>query len=333
MVTACGASTSTTSNPASTSAATSSGSAQPLTKLKVAYDGFSMSTGPLNYAYQKGIFKKYGLDLELTFISAGATLTQATVGGSVDIAQNGYSPAAEAMVAGADLAFIGGIANKLPFQMVVKSNITDANSLKGKKIAISKFGSSTDQAADIALTSLGLKKTDVAILQLGGAGERMAADLSGQVDGSMEQYPQTGELLKKGFRVMVDVTDVAGEYPNTAYVAKRDFIAKNPEVIKKFMMAISEGIYEYKKNKDEAVKLTAAFLKMDNPQELNDTYDFYVNKIYPEIPRPSLKGIDLVLQQISKDNPKAKDYKTEKLVDTTALDALEKEGFFKNLLK
>jgi len=193
--------------------------AQKLIPLKVAYDGYSMTSAPLNYAVQKGIFRKYGLDVTITYVDAGTTLTQAVVGGSVGIAQNGYTPAAAAAVQGADIVFIGGISNQLPFQLVVKSTIRTAADLKGKKIAISRIGSSTDIAAAYMLRHLGLNRSDVAILQLGGEGTRTAAMLSGQIDASLEQYPRTGELEAKGYRVLVDGLEIAVDYPNTSYVS------------------------------------------------------------------------------------------------------------------
>src|SRR5665647_819784 len=85
-----------------------------LIPLRVGYDGYSMTTAPMNFALKKGIFKKHGIDLTLVYVDGGPTLTQAVVGGSVDIGQNGYTPVAAAAVAGADLVFIGGISNKLP---------------------------------------------------------------------------------------------------------------------------------------------------------------------------------------------------------------------------
>ena len=59
-------------------------------------------------------------------------------------------------------------------------------------------------------------------------------------------------------------------------------------------------------------------------------YDAYV-KVYPDDLRPSLKGLALVLQEIGTKEPKAASVKPEQLVDTSALDALDREGFFKNL--
>src|SRR5437762_6194213 len=127
-----------------------------------------MTSAPLAYADKLGTFRAFGLEVTPTFVEGGSTLTQAVVGGSVDIAQNGYTPAAAAAVQGADVVFIGGISNQLPFQLVVKGNIRSAADLRGKKIAISRYGSSSDIAATYALQNLGLKRTDVVLLQLGG---------------------------------------------------------------------------------------------------------------------------------------------------------------------
>ena len=308
--------------------------AQGLVPLKIGYDGYSMTTAPMNYALQKGIFKKYGIDLTMVYIDAGTTLTQAVVGGSVDIGQNGYTPAAAAAVQGADIAFIGGISNKLPFQLLVKTEIKNAADLKGKKIAISRLGSSSDTAAGFALADLGLKRTDVTLLQLGGEGTRTAAMMSGQIDGSLEQLPRSAELEETGkYHMLVDCTVVAGDYPNTSYVARRSTLKQKPELIKKFMMAISEGIHAFKTNKAEALEMTAAFLKTPNNHALDVTYDSFSSIIFPDIPRPSLKGIALVLDEMKDKLPAAGKATAEQIVDTTAIDELEKEGFFAKLLK
>ena len=306
--------------------------AQQLTKVRVAYDGYSMTSGPLIYAEKQGIFKKFGLDISPVFVEAGSTLTGAVIGGSVDIAQNGYTSSVAAGVAGANLVIIGGMSNKLPFQLVVKNAIKDAAQLKGQAIAISRYGSSTDQAADFALKHLGLKRDDVKVLQLGGPATRIAAVMSGQVGGTMEQYPDTAGLLRQGFHVLVDVTDVAGDYPNTAYVTNRAYLKNNADVVKRFMMAMATAVHAYKTNPDIAIPLTQEFLKVKEAADTKGAYDAYV-KIYPDDLRPSLPGIQLVLDDVALKVPKAKSMKPEQLVDTTILDALQKEGFFAKLGK
>jgi NitT/TauT family transport system substrate-binding protein len=309
-----------------------SASAQQLTKVRIAFDGYSMTSGPLNYADKQGIFKKFGLDVSPVFVEGGSTLTTAVVGGSVDIAQNGYTPATAAAIAGADVVIVGGISNKLPFQLITKDSITNGEQLKGQSIAISRYGSSTDTAVDFALAHLKLKRDDVKVLQLGGPATRIAALTSGQVAATTEQYPDTAEVTAKGkgFHVLVDVTELAGEYPNTAYITNKAFLKNHADVVKKFFMAMATAVHEYKSNPSVAIPLTQKFLDVKSEANTKAAYEAYV-KIYPDDLRPSLKGLQLVLNELAKTNPKAKAMKPEQLVDTSILDELTKEGFFKKL--
>lgn len=302
--------------------------AKKLIKLKIGYDALTMDSAPLNYAVQKGIFKKYGLDVEPVYVAGGSALTQALVGGNFDIAENGYAPAAQAISAGADLVYVGGVTNKLAFQFIVKPEITDGQQLKGKKIAISRFGSLTDTAATMVVESVGLKRSDVAILQTGGTAERVAAMLSGQVDATLEQHPQTDQLLEKGFKVLAELKDINEHYPNTAFVVTRSYAKQNKDKLKTFFKAFAEGLDDYKKNREEALNITAKYFKLDNVKPLASTYDFYAKQIFPAIPEADLQGIKLVLQELVKTKPEAAKLKAEDLIDSSAIDELKKEGFF-----
>lgn len=302
-------------------------SAAGLTPITIGYDGYSMTTAPMYYASKTGIFKKYGLDEKLIFVSGGSTLSQAGVGGSFDIAQNGYSPAIAATVEGGDLVIVGGISNTLPFQLVVTSKINSAADLRGKKIAISKFGSSTDISASFALKHLGLTRDDVTILQLGGEGSRTAALMSGQIDGSFEQYPRTAELKAKGFHVLVDLTSIDVSYPNTAYVTNRPFLKNHEDIVEQFLMTIIDGLHQYKTNPEQAIALTGEFLNVKDLSIVKQAYDLYNAHVFPNIPWPSQPGISLVLKHLEKKNPKAASFKPEQFVDLTPLNNLQKSGF------
>jgi NitT/TauT family transport system substrate-binding protein len=97
------------------------------------------------------------------------------------------------------------------------------------------------------------------------------------------------------------------------------------------MMAISTAIHEYKTHPEVAIPLTQEFLKIKDADAMKAAYESYSQHVYPDIPRPSLKGMELVLQEMSKDVPKAASVKPADLVDTSTLDELEREGFFKKL--
>ncbi len=317
-------------------AAKPAATAQPasLTPLVIGYDGQSMTSGPLNYAAQQGIFKQYGIDPDLRYVSGGSTLTAGIVGGSIPIAQNGYEPSLTAAMQGADVVLIGGISNSLPFQLIVKPELAREGALKGSgaKIAISRFGSSSDVAARAVLKHLGVDPAnDVAILQIGGEPERVAAMESGQIDGTVLQYPSTGMFEKRGYKVIGNASDVV-EYPNTAYVTSRKYLKEHREMVKDFLKAIVVGIHAYKTQPEPAIKATATFLKAP-VEEVKPAYDYFTKSVYPDVPKPTIPGIKALLEnQISTTVPAAKTAKPEDLVDTTLFDELEREGFFKEVL-
>ena len=96
-------------------------------------------------------------------------------------------------------------------------------------------------------------------------------------------------------------------------------------------MGISDGIHSFKTNREEALKSAAAFLKSKPGPALDEAYDSFTKYVYPDIPRPSLKGIALVLAELKTKVPAAGGFKPEQLTYTAPFDQLEKEGFFASL--
>lgn len=312
--------------------AAASATPYPMTKITIGYDGQSISTGPMRYTLEQGIFKKYGLDVELAFVAGGSTLTAAVVGGNMPVAQNGYQPALSAMLQGADLVIVGGISNRLPFVLIAQSKYTTIASLKGKKLGISTKGSSSDIALRALVRSGGLNDNeDVTIVAVGGEPERTAALQAGAIDATVLQPPGTSALERAGYKNLGNAATVL-DVPNTSYVVSRKFLKDNRDVVKRFLMAMLEGLHSYKTHPTEAIASTATFLNA-SVEDMKPAYDYYVKDIFPDNLRPSLTGIrNLLDQTLAASVPKAKDAKAEDFVDQSLLDELDREGFTKQIL-
>lgn len=300
----------------------------PLEKVVIGFDAMSITGGPMHFAQDLGLFKKYGLDEQLIYVDAGTKLTQAMVAGQIDIGQNGYSPVISAAAAGAKLVFIGGISNTMPFQLIVKPEIKTPADLKGKKVAISKYGSSTDTALQIVLKYYALDLNSVTRLQIGSEPERVAAMQSGQVDGILVQYPTTGTMIQQGYRMLQDVAEIGGQYPNTSFVVSRDYLAKKRDVVKRFLMAMTEGINRYRTETDAAMTSTAKFLKIEDAKGLYETHAYYTSRVFPSVPRATLDGVANLIKLDPEVNGKLK---AEDVVDNSIFDELDKEGFLKKV--
>ena len=97
---------------------------------------------------------------------------------------------------------IGATVNKILFQFFTAREVSRPSELKGKRVGISRFGSSSDFALRAALRELGLEPNkDVAILQLGTTPVRMAALEAGSIQGTVLLPPETLMAKKKGLSV------------------------------------------------------------------------------------------------------------------------------------
>jgi ABC-type nitrate/sulfonate/bicarbonate transport system substrate-binding protein len=88
-----------------------SGWSQTRQKLHVIYPAISGINAPLWYATEQNLFPKYGLDVELIYIPTALQATRVVLTGDSEIAFSGGAPVVSAVLGGADLVFIGGVAN------------------------------------------------------------------------------------------------------------------------------------------------------------------------------------------------------------------------------
>jgi ABC-type nitrate/sulfonate/bicarbonate transport system substrate-binding protein len=120
-----------------------------------------------------GIFKKHGIHLEMIYIPGGSLSVQALIGNSLDMLLAGGTPLVYAVLKGADLKYIAGLNNRMPYVLVAREGINSPEQLRGKKIGISRFGSNTDFVVKLAAMQMGLNpKRDIQIIQVGGQDAR-----------------------------------------------------------------------------------------------------------------------------------------------------------------
>jgi NitT/TauT family transport system substrate-binding protein len=160
--------------------------AQTFDKVRLGYSGTGINNYTLEMGKRQGIFRKNGIDLEVVYVNSGSLLNQALIAGTFDVA---YSQGSEAMVAklrGADMRIVAVVANRFNHVYLAAPSITSFKQLKGKKVAVSRFGSGSHFQTNLALKEGGIDpEKDVTILQIGNSGARITAILSGVVDGTI----------------------------------------------------------------------------------------------------------------------------------------------------
>ena len=90
-----------------------------------------------------GLFEKHGLDTTLIYLDGGSRAIQVLLSGEVPIVQGGGNSPVAARFRGGDVKIIAGIVNILAYTLVVNPEIKKPEDLRGKKLAISRFGSNS----------------------------------------------------------------------------------------------------------------------------------------------------------------------------------------------
>src|SRR6266446_8576523 len=153
-------------------------------KFLVAYAGLISTHTSVWLGEDQGFYKRHGLDVTSVFTGSGSVTSQALIAGEAKVASTSVGPTAGAVGAGADLMIVAGTIHIMPYQFWVLPQVRQPAELKGKRVAISTFGSGSHLAAEVALQVLGLDpvRDKIAIMQVGTQADRVAALVSGRVD-------------------------------------------------------------------------------------------------------------------------------------------------------
>ena len=303
-------------------------------RIRIGYSSISGSYIGIWVAHDAGIFQKEGLDDQIILIPSGSQLAQVTVAGEVDIGSLNGSSVMAAALKGADMKIIGNSVNKMIFSLYSRPEIKTVEGLRGKKIGVTRFASSTDISVRYALRKLNIDpQKDVAILQMGAMSSIIGGLQGGSIDAGVVSPPVLFAVDKMGFKELVIITDMDLAFPNPSLMAQGDIIKKKPELINKFMRAYVRGIHRARTDKELTLKSIAKYTKIEDPIILQKAYDLYVGKVLEKAPYINMAGMKNALEDVAKTDSAAKNAKPEQFVDSQFIDNIEKSGLLKELYR
>lgn len=204
----------------------------------------SLSVGPLLYGIHRDFYREEGI--ELLYVSIRADLgIKALLAGEVDYIYS-VGTAIRGAVQGVPVKALSFDFIKVFHSLMARPEIASAAALKGKRVAVSSFGASTDLSARVALQAIGLDPTrDVTIVALGGDTIRYAALQAGTVQAAMMSLPLNIRLKKEGYTELFYAGKILHE-PLTGLVTSTEKIKRNPDQIHRMMRAFVRGVQAFK---------------------------------------------------------------------------------------
>jgi len=302
-------------------------------RLRAAFVAISGAMLPAWIAVDRGLYQRYGLDVELTYISGLTRIAEGLIAGELDF---GITPSPTAMapgIQGADLVLIASWSSKNAFSLYSQPSITSVHDLRGKRIATSQRGSLSELWAAEVLQRYGLDaRQDYMILPLGGQPEQLAGLQNGAVDAAALTVPTNLLARKLGLREVLGYKEHALEFAGVGPVTSRSFLAEQPAVVERFLKATAEGVAMMVRDTETSLAVLAEWTKTDDREMLEETLSFDRYRVVRDM-IPSLEGLQAAMDSLAVNNPAAVGSDPMKHVDLTLIRKLNDSGFIDGLYR
>ena len=311
--------------------------AQRSQRLRITYASIGGQTLYLWVAQKEGIFRRHGIESEIVYVPGSSAAVMALIAGDVQAAILGGPSIISANRKQVETVVVACFVSRLVMTLYGAKEVTSLQQLKGKKIGITRFGTTSDFAARYALKKANLSPdTDVALIQIGEQATRVAALRKGIVQATLVQPPVTLLMDREGFPKLVDMTEEKLAYPLSTLVVSQSLLRKSPEPIQNVISALAEAVHLLKENKELGLRYLAEMMRLDlkrqdHREAVEESYRPYIESM-ERIPYLAQEGVRTLVQQLSLQDPSWGNLPLERLgVDMRLVQELEQSGFFQRL--
>lgn len=294
--------------------------------VRVGYSGVGVAKNLHKTIERAGLWKKRGMDVRLIYFTSGATMAQAMISGDLDIADSDVPAMLNAVSAGIlDGKLISVYINRFPFAFVVRNDVKTAEDLKGKQIAISRFGSSSDVTTRMLLHQFNLDPDkDVRIIQAAGT-TRIPAIIAGQIHATLLGTYDVPTITESGCcHVLVDMLELPIDYARFGQVVPIALLKTRRDLLLKFIEGMIEGIYVFKTNRELALSV----LRAEGVKRPEYGYPRVANAMR-ERPIPETKGVQAVMDSVK--TAKSKITLAKDVMDASLVEEIDKSGYVAKL--
>ena len=251
----------------------------------------------IRFSQKQGFFKKQGLDVTMIYVPSGVLAAQTVVSGSALIANNSVSDILNAIAAGAPLKILTVNIDRFQHLFVARPGINSPKDMKGKKVAVSRYGAFSDIETRFLIRQWGMDPDrDVQVLQIGNSAARSAALMSGGIDGAVVTPAFVPVARNAGLNVIFDLSTIKTRFANIGMMAQERLIREQPRLVKGAVAGLVHGIKFWKTNPEVAKAYLKQIHKV-SAADLDSIYEDGSKNIRSE-PTPDLDGIQTAWESI-----------------------------------
>ncbi|HLS15735.1 MAG TPA: ABC transporter substrate-binding protein [Beutenbergiaceae bacterium] len=248
------------------------GGSDDLTEIEIALPTgvTSMANSDIAVADELGYFEEAGLEVEVTNLRSGSSVTNGVVGGDFQFGGASIEPVINAFAGGADIRVIAGYTDRLEVDVVVPEEVQNVADLQGRELGIQEIGAFREVMTRMMLEDAQMTPEDVEYVSVS-ADAYVSALIQGQIASAVlhpEQAIQATEQLEDagevdGLHSLLNLYEVEPDYFYGAYFVSAAWLEENPEQAQAFAEAITRAHRTMYDDREEVVPIIASEVGMD----------------------------------------------------------------------
>jgi NitT/TauT family transport system substrate-binding protein len=306
--------------------------AEALRKMTVGQAGVNPGAGLFSIAVNQGYYKKHGLDVEIIKTNTTAAV-QAMLAGKMQMATGaGAAAFVTATLEGAPpFVLVASWVNVFPYKIMAQKGIRKIEDLKGKTGHVgAPFGTIPDTALRFALNRLKIDpEKDVKLVQHSNADPAsiLAAMEKGEVQFGILAPPFDLIAEKRGYEMLLALPGLGIPWQQNGELVPASYLKSNRDNVLRLLRATAEASKFYFDQKDKTIEIMTEYLgrPRDETEYAYNQFKRWVDKNH----RPQVETVRTTLEAIKKTTPKAANANAASFIDTSLVDQLVKEGYYK----
>ncbi|HEX6769990.1 MAG TPA: ABC transporter substrate-binding protein [Candidatus Binatia bacterium] len=300
-------------------------------KIRISYTSPGPQHGLLWLGDTAGLFKKNHLDPEIIYMP-GNISAPSLMSGEIQFGQMTGALMSPIRLQGGDPVMLVSVQDMLDDRLVVRPSINKPEDLKGKRIAISRFGAASHMRVLNMLPRFGLTEKDVTFLQIGDTPVRITAMVGNSADASSFSPPDHLAPQLAGMKIILNMAELNIFYQGTGLVATQRYLARNRDIARRMVKSYVEAIHIVRTNPEVTKQAFIKYRKTKDNKQLEDAYQT-LRETVKQKPYPNLEAFKTIFRDVSDRIPAAKTANPKEFIDTSLLEELDKSGYIDGLYR
>jgi NitT/TauT family transport system substrate-binding protein len=299
-------------------------------RILISYGGFNETVGPMWVAVEKGLFKKYGLDVNVLQVRSGPVSLSALMSGDVQAFWPAISSVLSGVSGGAKIGCVASPFNRIARELVVRKEIESLAGLRDKVFGVQSIGGGFWLQTMIVLDQIGLDpdKYGVKMRVIGDEPTILQALLASNIDAGVITFASAAMAKRAGLRSLVNTSELRVPYQGAGICTRSDRIANSPDLIMRLVKGMIEGVVfiQEPRNKREVMAVLKKNLRLRTDEDSEMSYNsLRLVSTLDVAPDPEAwRNIQRVVSRVT---PRVKELEIYQIINDSFVKNLEESGF------